>query len=136
MKECTKCGSTLEPDEEKTPRIDKNGDVLCDRCFNELYQYLCPICEEDFYENYNQKISPKYFIITNEAKGVTVAKPGLYEIISLPFYADGMIETHLFSNAIKRLCDTPKDLDEDDLFYPLYFICESCTEKILKKNHP
>lgn len=133
---CTNCGSTLEPDEEESPRENKNGDIVCDRCYEDQYQHLCPICEEYFDEDFDQKISPKHMIITRQAEMNHVAKAGLYEIVSLPFYADGMIEAHLFDSAINRQGDLPKDLDEDNLHYSLYFVCEDCVEKMLKNNHP
>ena len=67
---------------------------------------------------------------------IFVQKAGFYEIIKLPFYADGIIEAHLFDSAINRLGDLPQDLDEDDLHYSLYFVCEDCVKKMLESNHP
>ena len=136
MKLCTDCGYILEPDEEKSPRRDEGGDIVCDRCYDDRYQHMCPVCEEHFYEDYNQKISPKHFIITRQAEECHVAKAGFYEVIELPFYADGIIESQLFDSAINRLGDLPKDLDEDNLHFSLYFICEDCVKKMLENNHP
>ena len=68
MKLCTDCGSTLEPDEEESPRRNEDGNIVCDQCFDDHYQHLCPICEEHFYEDFNQEISPKHFIITRQAE--------------------------------------------------------------------
>jgi len=136
MKKCTNCGSTLEPDEEEAPRKDEDGNIVCDQCYDDRYQHLCPICEELFWEVYEKEISPKYFIITRQAEANHVAKAGFYEIVSLPFYKDGIIEASLIDSAINRLGDLPKNLDEDNLHYSLYFICENCAEKMLKNNHP
>jgi len=133
---CTKCDSPLEPEGEESPRRDQNGNIICDRCYNDCYIHLCPICEESFYEDFNKEISPKYIIFTKDAEVNHVTEAGLYEIISLPFYADGMIETTLFKDAIKRLGDIPQDFDESNLHYSLYFVCNSCVKKILKNNHP
>lgn len=136
MKQCTNCGSTLEPDEEEASRKDENGKIVCDQCFDDKYQHLCPICEEYFWEDYNKKISPTHLIVTKQAEENHVSKAGFYEIVSLPFYADGIIEAHLFESAVNKLSDLPTDFDDSDLHYPLYFICESCAEKMLKNNHP
>jgi hypothetical protein len=128
---CTVCGDELDPEEVESPRRDKDGDIICDHCFEEQYSYTCPICEEMFDEDFSEKISPKYLLITTYAGEELGVDPGIYEIVSYPFYADGLIETHLFKSAVKKIADLPDDLDEDNLWCDEYYICDECVEHVL-----
>ena len=134
MTRCNDCSNTLEPDEEETPRKDEHGNTVCDQCFDNRYQRLCPICEENFWDNYDDKISPKHFVITKSAEERHVAKAGFYEVTKLPFFIDGIFEAQLLHNTINRLSDLPKDFDGNNLHYSLYFICDGCASKLKQKK--
>lgn len=127
---CTLCEEELDEEETESPRVGKDGDVICDRCFDERYSYTCPVCEEEFREDFSVKISPKYLLITEYASEDIGIDSGIYEILSYPFYTDGVIEIHIFKSAMKRISGLPNDLDEDDLWSDIYYVCDDCIKKM------
>jgi hypothetical protein len=127
---CTLCEEELDEEEIESPRKDRDGDIICDKCFDDRYSYHCPICEEMFSEDFSVKISPKYPLIAEYASEDIDIDSGIYEILSYPFYADGVIEIHIFKSAVKRISGLPNDLDEDDLWSDIYYVCDDCIKKM------
>jgi hypothetical protein len=127
---CTKCGDILDSEEEESPQRDKDNNVICDRCYEEQYSWICPICEEKFDEDFSKEISPEYLLITEGAGEDMYLAPGIYEITSYPFFRDGMIQTSLITSAIRKILDVPKDTCKDDIYY----VCENCINKIKNKE--
>jgi len=127
--ECSFCGNALSGEEIESPRKDKDGTLLCDACFDDKYTHSCPICEDFFDEDLDAKISPKHIIVLEEQKGGIPI--GIYEIISYPFYADGMIEFHIFKGALKRICDAPTGIESH---YSSRYVCDKCVTKQKQKQ--
>lgn len=126
---CTVCGDELDLEEVESPCVDKDGDIICDECFEDKYSYMCPLCGEMFDEDFSEKISPKYLLILEYAGEKLGVGPGIYEILSCPFFADGMIEMYLYKTAINKTSALPDDLNEDDLWSDMYYVCDECVEK-------
>jgi len=128
---CSSCGDDLDGEEIDSPRHDKDGTILCDECFEDKYTHRCPICEKLYEEDVDAEITRKYIMVlpnVGENVGLTV---GIYEIISYPFFADGIIEMHIFKNAVKRICDNPPDIED---CYTLYYLCNECVAKLERKS--
>ena len=51
---------------------------------------------------------------------------GIYEIISYPFYMDGMVDMHLIEMPIKKIAELPDDVVDDRLSSSLYYVCDGC----------
>lgn len=128
---CSSCGDDLDGEEIEAPRHDKDGTILCDKCFEDKYTHLCPICEDFYDEDLNAKITPKYLMVLKSVGENVGLTAGIYEIISYPFFADGIIEMHIFKGAVKRICDNPPDIKN---CYTLYYVCNECVAKQLTKD--
>ena len=128
---CTICEDELNSEETESPRTDKDGRIICDHCFEEKYSHLCPLCEEIFDEDFSESISPKYLLITEYASKELGFDPGLYEILSYPFFADGIVEIHLFGSSIKKIAGLPSDFNEDNLYSDICYVCEDCVKKLV-----
>lgn len=124
--ECTECGAILEDDETEHPNRNKSGEILCYGCFDYHYEYLCPLCGESFYEDFEQEISPKYFLCTEDAAIDLSIEPGIYEIVKYPYYADGLIEVQLYKDAVKWICEIPSDFNNDEHIGSIHFPCDNC----------
>ncbi len=127
IQNCNSCGDELEEEEIESPRKDKDGSILCDECYEDKYQHHCPVCEEFFYEDLEAKISPKYLMILPSVGENVGLDAGIYEIVSYPFFADGIIELHIYKSAVKWICDIPSDIED---CYTLYYICDDCKTKL------
>jgi len=122
---CEWCGSAFDdPAERDDPRRDANGEPICDQCYEDEFQYRCCWCGE-------------YEEIEHRHKLVVVAEPqgfrpriyrGIYRIVSLPYYADGMIQGWLFAHALKKICPLPEGIDTRD--YPCGHLCRECQQKV------
>jgi hypothetical protein len=124
---CTLCGDELDQEEIEFPQKNKDGAIICDRCFDDRYSHLCPICENNFSENFEEQISPKYLLVTKDVGEEFGIESGIYEIIAYPFFADGITEWHLITSALKRIADIPEDFDDDSM--TLHYICDECVKK-------
>lgn len=131
---CTKCNRELDEEEIESPKKDEYENIICDSCFEKLYEYHCPLCENTFEEDFSKPISPQYFIITEEGEEDFLGDAGIYKILSYPFYADGMIEFHLFTSAIKKVADLPTEFDKNEFYNSMYYICDECTKKYMEKQ--
>ena len=124
---CERCGEKLDEEEAESPQRDRDGDIICDECFELKYTYICPICREMFNEDFSKEISPEYFLVSEDTSEDLNLTPGIYEITSYPFYADSMIEIHIFKTAVNKIADLPKGTYEDDTQY----VCSNCAERIM-----
>lgn len=127
---CTNCKEELDTEEKESPRRDRRGNIICDRCYEEEYSHICPICEEKFDEDFSKEISPRHFLITEDAGDDLYLAPGIYKIISYPFFRDGIIETSLIESAILKIADLPEGICENDINY----VCEECVERMLNER--
>ena len=126
---CTECETELNAEEAESPRVDEENHILCDRCFKDKYSHLCPLCEETFDKDFSEKISPKHILITEYAAKNIGLNPGIYEITSYPWFADGMIEIQIYESAIKKIAELPGDFNEGDFVADIHYVCEDCAEK-------
>lgn len=124
---CSSCGEKLVEEEVESPGMDKDGAILCDKCFENKYTHRCPICEEFFDEEIETKITPKYLMVLPGVGEYIGLDCGIYEILNYPFFADGIIETHIFKDAVKRICDAPSNIEHCNT---LCYICNDCAKKL------
>ena len=103
---------------------------------------MCPLCEDRF-KTPNTVEEGFYYLITKYRCGSDVIgktlRTGIYKITEFPFFADGMIEGHYFSNGFKRIRfltkeevkDVKKNCYHDDV------VCDECALKgQTKQNKP
>lgn len=124
---CDVCSKPLTDEEQESPREDKDGGILCDECFENEYTHRCPMCEDLFDEDLTVGISPKYLLITDYVSDYFGIEKGIYEIISYPFYRDGIIEMSVIKSAVTWVCELPIDIENSA---ELFYVCDSCVKKI------
>lgn len=119
MIDCTYCGNEAE-----SPRLDDVDDPICFDCYHEHYEFTCCWCQEDEHQDHQHKM-----LVLVDPKGAGIAV-GIYRIVSLPYYADGMIEGFLFESALEHLRDLPEGIDTRG--YPCGHLCRDCQKKAIE----
>lgn len=101
---CTWCGNKLDEEQSANPRLDESKEVICDECYREHYEGECDRCGEIVEETELQMKPGELLALWQEADGL---QPGYYRVLSWPIYADGMIEGHIYTDALALF--TPLD---------------------------
>lgn len=121
---CTWCGNKLLscPDD---PSTDDQGDPICEACWHDHYTFRCCWCERyGMVKNQHNMV-----VVAERERGVPKAvMPGIYLVLDTPYYADGIVEGHLYSNALERLSDVPEGVLTG--MYRCGHLCMDCQEKI------
>lgn len=83
--ECGRCGQSIfELDDFPELLMDENDDeIMCEECYDENYRDICPICENSY--DVKDYVSD-YIIINEELAKREKMKPGIYKILSRPFF--------------------------------------------------
>jgi len=123
---CSYCGSPLDEEEAANPRRDEDGDILCDECYQEHYEYECPQCCNPV-ENETNK---KHIFITPALAEDQGLQTGIYSVLSWPWAVSNYFSFQIIPSAIKRVADLPDEL-KDEL--EGNYLCEECVEKIKKE---
>lgn len=115
---CSTCGEKLAADDEiaeetESPRIQ--GEIVCDNCWFHEYCDRCVLCD-----NYTREENTGYVLMTDEFQGVL---PGCYKF-RRPWYANGMIEMHIFPHSLTKVRDLLPSEDNDDVVSG--YVCEEC----------
>lgn len=122
---CFDCEEELNEYELENPYHNSSGDVLCDNCYREECEFLCTVCGN--YENDPDESIRDAALVVWDADGAGVPA-GFYQITQWPYYADGMIEAHLYESALRFIGPLPTDLEADD-YYPCGKLCRDCQIK-------
>jgi hypothetical protein len=67
-------------------------------------------------------------VVARPQGGCPQIRRGVYRIVSVPYYADGIIEWLLFADALKKICPLPKGIDTRG--YACGHLCCECQEKV------
>jgi hypothetical protein len=128
--ECATCGNELDEGEVESPYVDEDGNPICDYCYDDT-TFTCGCCEERESLNSRGRIGGLFVSTDETATGIP---DGIYEVVEHPFYADGMIEMHLYKDAVRKLSDDTRGIVTDP--YPMAFLCEECAKKIRLTQTP
>ena len=129
------CAFHCRLDLQKTDSPHTNSNTIHNPSIEEKYSYTCPICGEAFDEDFFERTSPQYLLVTEYASEKLNIDSGVYEIMSYPSLINGLIDENLFDSAVNRISDLPSYLDDDDLWSDIYYVCDKCIEK-MRDNHP
>ena len=125
---CTYCENELDKEESKNPRTDSDGDIICDECFHEEYEEVCPLCG-DYFEKGNPQEGEYYFAITKNDD--CRVQPGVYVAVTFPFYIDNMFTQRVITNNVEKV----GDLEGNDLnVWRGGRICLECVKKYGKEK--
>ena len=120
---CVYCGQTLSEEEVAGPCRDEAGDILCDECHSEHYEYLCPLCQNLVAIDGNQE----HIIVTPALAENQAMAPGIYRINALPWFTSNYFSMTIRQNALTRAADLPdaaSDMVSGD------YVCEPCAERL------
>lgn len=136
---CSRCGNDLDDEESGSPDKDEDGDIICSNCWSDLYQGHCGRCGEYAMQT-ELKAHPGELIAVWENTPATPndLTPGYYRVKQWPFFSDGMIEGHMYANALSRFSDLDElgkraSGEQSTLCSPL---CQDCRTKIEKYPPP
>ena len=133
---CRYCWQALEDEELEYSHRDDTGEAMCDKCYQNHYQLICPVCKEFF--DKAQKVEDYYFAITREAineYGVEyeneTMRPGIYKALEWPmFHGDCVTGFNGFFNGTIKLL---KEIDLSDEAY-CEEICYDCVIKVRQES--
>lgn len=131
--DCSACGDALDEDEEEReyPRKDSGGDLICDDCYSQDYQFSCCWCEERCDKTDDQH----NLLIVLDGEAVRIESPddclkqGIYQIVRTPYFASDYLDIWILGGAVAWLCDLPDDVDVVNNFYPCGHLCLECQNK-------
>lgn len=124
---CTRCGENLDEEEAENPRIDYDGDVICDDCYTEYFETICPICE-NYFEHGDFGEGKFHFILTNYPNRVP---PGIYKAIRFPFYRSDIVGSDdIYPECVERIFPASEWMDEKASGQ----ICQNCIDKIYESK--
>lgn len=123
--ECCLCGDPLDGEEADNPYLD-DGDVICNDCYHERYEFTCCCCAEYGHVDDQHKL----LVVFEETSRVT---PGIYRIGILPYYTDCLIGSGwLHPESLTRIADLNPDMDGNG--YPCGHLCARCQSKVLAQK--
>lgn len=126
-KVCSYNGCELTNEEMESPHT-VGSDIFCDECYDNWFSensFDCPLCCEC---QVNDQQS-EYFILFDP----DVGEPGIYKILSYPFYSQGLLgEGMFYDHAIARFGFVPHKFRVDRVFSAA-FICKECMSEKIKR---
>lgn len=126
IERCGGCGDLFDSYCEHSEYVQARGHTLCESCYRAERAFRCCACD-----NHDCHDAPgRLAVVAEEVQGLP---PGLYKITRWPFYADGIIEGHIYEDTFERVGDAPESADTDG--YPIGFLCSDC-EKTSLSNEP
>ena len=128
MTTCTWCGTELDAEESDSPRTDGGGDVICDNCHHDHYEFTCCLCED-----YGDvEVQHKYLVVFTETDGVL---PGIYQTAEdRPYWCDAVLDAWLYPEALSRVRDLTPGLEASDRGWPCGHLCGDCQDKLIEDN--
>lgn len=118
---CTICGDRHDIKEHGEPRI-VNRKKICDRCYEEEFQFCCPICED-----YHDKQKPQHtFFYLHQAHGNLT--PGYYSVLNFPVFSSDGFSVDIQESHVKKQSDN-LCYKQGELMERTEFICENCFNK-------
>ena len=116
---CDKCGDIFELNEGEAPATYHNSEIIiCDDCYEELYEDICPLCE-NLYDK-PERPTDGYFYASHESGLV----PGFYHVLDYPVFiaaTGGIGDTRLINDNFELIKEKILDVD-----FGAEFCCSGC----------
>jgi hypothetical protein len=124
IKICAYCGDELDEEEIESPRVDGEGDIICDECYNEQCEFKCCLCRD--YGNIADQ--HKIVVVFEKILGV---EPGLYRVTNRSYWYASIVgdDGGIFPTAVQRIGNIPVGADGNG--YPCGHLCAECQKKLI-----
>jgi hypothetical protein len=98
--QCDNCGASIFELDDFPEILIEDNELLCDDCYHEKYNDICPICE-DYYDT--KDYTSDYFVLTEYSAKELKMIPGIYKILERPFFYGDILSGFdaFFSNSIE-----------------------------------
>ena len=131
--QCTNCEDNFALCKDEEPYTDHSGQVICEECYREIYEYDCCFCgdsEDDFDGEHQHKM---LVVFTDEFADHSwdPVPSGIYLITDFPYYWSDMMSGGLFRRSLERVRDVPSEYRDRDYDYPCGHLCLYCQKKML-----
>jgi hypothetical protein len=120
--DCSWCGAQLGGDEIESPYRDTDGDLLCDECYHDNFEFTCCLCEN--YEHTDHQHD--YLVIFEKCGGLA---RGVYRIKSFPYYTSNYFSMWWNRESLAKVHGLPWKFSSDD-GYPSGHICWGCRNEL------
>lgn len=118
---CSCCAARLDDEEAADPRHDEDGNVLCDACYSDHYEYVCPLCGNLVEIEDNQQ----HIVVTTALAYDQRMQPGIYKLVELPWFVSNYFSLTIRQSCVEKVGDLPTDLLGD---IPGSYVCEACAQ--------
>jgi hypothetical protein len=112
------------------PRKDAGGDLICDDCYNDEYEFTCSKCEN--YANISDRDTIGNLLIVVDSEEAKMPA-GVYEIVKHPYWGGDMFSMWLYPTALKLLSSDTFGLSIENMNYPVGHVCPECKQEIVNK---
>ena len=119
---CSVCAKQLDQEQAEDPHRDEDGDIVCDECWSEDYEYLCHLCQNLVEIEDNQK----HIFVTPALAADQKMQTGIYRVVNLPWFSSNYFSMWILQDAVSLVCDLPAEL-VDELSGG--YLCEDCVHK-------
>jgi predicted amidophosphoribosyltransferase len=124
---CRACGAELDDEERADPRTRDDPWVLCDRCYEEEYEFDCCWCQESDHRDYQHA-----YVVVFDPNEAGLDFPGIYRVERTPYYSQpwvGLGTLHAW--ALTWVAHVPPDAASD---YPCAHLCRGCQARVRKES--
>jgi hypothetical protein len=121
--ECPQCGAEMNKEEIDNPYRDTDGDLLCDECYHDRYEYTCCMCGN--YEHIDNE--GDYLVLFEKCGGLV---RGVYRIKSRPYYTSNYFDMWWNLEALEKVRGLPWKFSESEDGYPSGTICWGCRNEL------
>lgn len=130
---CSWCGATIDDNN----AYGVGDDDMCQSCYDDA-TYFCGFCGEREENAYRGLVTALSRLIRDEDGSL---EPGVYQVVSWPYYIDDMLGGFLLPGSLRRIGDGPEWLvgehghDPDgDYLSPAYHLCARCGAEALPRR--
>ena len=137
--QCSHCSEDIFDLDDFPKLLIEDDEIMCEQCYSEKYRDTCSICEE----SYDTKdFTTDYIVISEEDSHETRKKPGIYKILSRPYFYGNILTGFegIFDNSIELVVDIKinafKKIDCGDGCREVYSgdICPECISNYVRKD--
>lgn len=124
---CSWNGCELSEEETESPRLDPRGEVICDECYHEHFEFTCCCCENDE-DDPDEAIRDAALVILDSEQ--CKLPRGFYQVIKWPIFTSDYFSMWFHEDAL-RFVGPVGDSEWTETWdgYPSGQLCRACQIK-------